>query len=132
MNQNVRHLSSALEMIEHHEGRLLELTMKGKLTTADYKLFLPEIERLIAKHGKLRMLVVFRDFHGWKPGALWEDIKFDVKHHSDIERLAMVGETNWQKWMAGFCRPFTSASIGYFDTSEIDRAREWITEGLNG
>jgi len=27
-------------------------------------------------------------FHGWDAGALWEDIKFDIKHFGDIERLA--------------------------------------------
>jgi hypothetical protein len=29
-------------------------------------------------------------FHGWEAGALWEDIKFDLKHYADIERLAMI------------------------------------------
>ena len=41
-----------------------------------------------------------KDFHGWDAGALWEDIKFDLKHFSDIERVAMVGEKKWQKGMS--------------------------------
>jgi hypothetical protein len=64
-------------------------------------------------------------FHGWTTGALWEDIKFDVKHFSDIERVAMVGEKKWQKGMSEFCRPFTTAKIRYFDHSEANAAREW-------
>ena len=55
-------------------------------------------------------------------GALWEDIKFDMKHHGDIERLAFVGEKAWAAWMAKICRPFTSANIKYFDASEKDAA----------
>ena len=35
--------------------------------------------------------------HGWDAGALWEDIKFDIKHFADIERLAMVGEKKWHR-----------------------------------
>jgi len=32
------------------------------------------------------------DFQGWDAGALLEDVKFDVKHFSDIEWLAFVGD----------------------------------------
>ena len=67
------------------------------------------------------------DFHGWAPGALWQDIKFDVKHFADIECLAFVGETKWQHGMAVFCKPFTSAKVRYFDRPAIDLAREWLT-----
>ena len=50
-------------------------------------------------------------FHGWEAGALWDDIKFDLKHFAHIERLAMVGERKWQHGMATFCQPFTTATI---------------------
>jgi SpoIIAA-like len=84
------------------------------------------VERLVKAHGKIRMLVEMHDFHGWTVGALWEDIKFDVKHFSDIERVAMVGESKWQHGMAVFCKPFTAAEVRYFDRSEIEQARMWL------
>jgi hypothetical protein len=81
-------------------------------------------EEKIAEFGKVRMLVVLHDFHGWDVGALWQDIKFDLKHHGHSERLAIVGETKWEKGMAAFCKPFTSATIQYFDISDVSKARE--------
>ncbi len=39
---------------------------------------------------------------------MWEDIKFDMKHFADIERLAIVGESKWEKGMAVFRRPCSS------------------------
>jgi SpoIIAA-like len=39
----------------------------------------------------------------------------------------MVGETKWQHGMSIFCKPFTAASIRYFDHAEIDQARAWLT-----
>ena len=68
------------------------------------------------------------DFRGWTAGALWEDIKFDAKHFGDFERLAMVGDKQWEKGMATFCKPFTSARIKYFDKAQIEEAREWLAE----
>jgi hypothetical protein len=107
-------------------GALVEVHASGKLTKDDYERFVPEIERLIAEHGKIRILFAMHDFHGWNAGALWEDIKFDARHFNDIERLAMVGEARWQEGMSQFCRPFTTAKIKYFGHEQMDAARAWL------
>ena len=60
---------------------------------------------------------------------MWEDIKFDINHFGDIERLAMVGEKKWQHGMAVFCKPFTKATIQYFDHAVAAEARNWLDEG---
>ena len=117
-----------VELKELDEGKLLEVHLKGKLSKEDYAEFLPVVERLVQQHGRLRMLVEMHDFHGWTAGALWEDIKFDVKHFRDIERLALVGEKKWEKGMAAFCKPFTTAKVRYFDRAKADEARAWLQE----
>ena len=121
----------AVELLEDHDGKVLTVRTSGKLAAEDYHQFVPRIERSINKHGQVRVLFDMREFHGWTLPALWEDIKFDLKHFKDIERLAMVGDRTWEKWMATFCRPFTSADIRYFDQSEADQAHEWICEGVS-
>ncbi len=108
------------------EGKVLVVRASGKLAKQDYDRFEPEVERLIKANGKLRILLELHDFHGWQATALWEDIKFDMKHFRDIERLAIVGETKWEEGMAAFCKPFTSASIKYFDHTKEAEAKAWI------
>ncbi len=116
----------AIQLHEEVEGRILAVQASGRLTKQDYQCFVPEVDRLIAQHGKIRVFFEMRDFHGWKTRALWEDIKFACGHFRDIERLAMVGDKAWEHGMAVFCRPFTKAEIRYFDHSQEDEAREWI------
>jgi hypothetical protein len=115
----------AIELKESDGGRLLEVHLHGKLSRKDYERLVPETDRLIEQFGKIRVLLDMTDFHGWSVGALWEDLKFDLRHFSDIERLAMVGEKKWQKGMSRFCRPFTTAKIRYFDHGNLDAARQW-------
>lgn len=110
------------------EKNTVIITVTGKLHKEDYELFVPEIERRIAEHGKLRIMLEMVDFHGWTAGALWEDTKFDMKHFKDIERLALVGDKKWQKGMAVFCKPFTTAKVQYFDHAERDEAEQWLNE----
>ncbi|HET6325159.1 MAG TPA: STAS/SEC14 domain-containing protein [Planctomycetaceae bacterium] len=107
-------------------GRALEVHVTGKLTKESYERLVPAVDAQIKQYGKLHILFVMQDFHGWTAGAMWEDLKFDLKHWKDIERLAVVGEKKWEQGMATFCKPFTKAKIRYFDIAQIEEARQWI------
>ena len=115
-----------IQLHEEDGGKLLNVHVSGNLTSADYQHFVPEFDRLVGQHSKLRVLFDMTGFHGWDAGALWEDIKFAIKHFADIERIAMVGESTWQHGMATFCKPFTKAAVRYFDQAEAAAARAWL------
>lgn len=117
-----------IQLKEENGGKTLIVNVSGKLMAADYEHFVPEFDRLTGVHGKLRVLFDMTGFHGWTSGALWEDTKFAVHHFNDIDRLAVVGETSWEKGMATFCKPFTKATIRYFDHADALTARRWLDE----
>lgn len=108
------------------QAGVLEVRVSGKLERTDYEYLVPRVEEMIRAQGRLNLLLDMRDFHGWTAGALWEDVKFDLEHMGDVERLAMVGETKWQKGMSHFCKPFTTAKVRYFERGDEERAREWV------
>src|SRR5271168_3518187 len=110
----------SVELHKEGNGKVLVVKLSGKLTKEDYDHFVPEIEQLINQHGKIRMLVQMHDFHGWTMGALWQDVKFDLKHFAHIERLALIGDRKWEAGMATFCKPFTTAAVRYFDEAKAD------------
>lgn len=117
-----------IQIQEENAGKTFIVHISGKLVVADYELFVPEFERLVALHGKLRVLFDMTDFHGWTLGAVWEDTKFGLHHMGDIERLAMVGDRKWEEGMAIFCKPFTKAKIKYFDHADMAEAKLWLSE----
>jgi hypothetical protein len=117
-----------IEMLSGLPAHTVGFKLSGKLHDEDYKSFVPLVDAEIAKEGKVRMLVQFHDFHGWDVKALWDDIKFATTHCTKIERIAMLGEKTWEKWMATVCKPFTMAKIRYFNATELDAARAWLTE----
>jgi hypothetical protein len=121
----------SVELREESGGKLLFLNLTGKLVKEDYADFAPRVDRAVKDNGKVRMLVRMHEFHGWTMGAMWEDIKFDLKHFAHIERLALVGQKRWEAGMAAFCKPFTTATVRYFDESHADQAGEWIREGIS-
>lgn len=112
------------------DGKILILTLSGKLSADDYACFTAEVGRAVAQHGKIRFLVEMYDFHGWTLGAIWEDIKFDISHYAHIERVALVGNRKWEEGMAVFCKPFNTATVRYFDEADANDASSWIHEGI--
>jgi SpoIIAA-like len=117
----------AIELAEIADGKTLEVRVSGKLTSEDYHHFEPAVDALIQKVGKIKILFIMHDFHGWEIGAVWEDIKFATTHCTKIAKIAMVGEKAWEKWMSVICKPFTMSSIKYFEAGEVDPARQWLT-----
>lgn len=114
----------------HHQpnSNILLTTAVGELDEADYHRLLPEVERIIQRHGKVRWYFEMEDFDGWTPGAFWDDLKFDAQHASDYERVAIVGRKTWMDWMTQLMKPFTSAEIRYFELEDQSQAKQWIAE----
>jgi SpoIIAA-like len=118
----------AIQLNEMDGGKVLHVVASAKLSHQDYQRFVPEFERLIGQHGKIRILFEMADFHGWDAAAVWDDLKIDVKHFADIEKIAMVGDKKWEKSMSIFCKPFTTATIRYFDRVNLPEAQAWLLE----
>lgn len=119
-----------IKIQEQDGGETLIVHVIGTLTKSDYERFVPEFEQRACHHGSLRVLFDLTGFHGWEPGALWEEVKFDMKHVADIQRLAIVGDEQWQHGMTTFFKPFTKAAVHYFDSGSVfAEARQWLAGG---
>ena len=119
-----------IQLRTEHDGKIIIVQVSGKLVKGDYDAFVPEFDRLVRQEGKVRLLFDMIDFHGWEAGAAWQDLKLGLSHYSDIERIALVGETKWQHRMATFFKPFAKATVRYFDHIDVDKAHDWLLEDL--
>ena len=120
-----------IETLDQSSGKVFGMRVSGKLLHQDYERFVPMLENLIEEHGSVRCLVEMTGLHGIELRALWDEIKFDVRHARQIERCAVVGDRAWEAWMTRLSRPiFSNAEIRFFDVTARDQAWEWIQEGL--
>ena len=117
-----------IEMLTGLPAHTVGFTLSGKLHDADYQQFVPLVDAEIAREGKVNVLAQFHDFQGWDAKALWDDIKFSTTHCTKIERIALVGDKKWMEWMSKVCKPFTRATVRYFDASQVEAAKQWLAE----
>ena len=85
-----------IEILDQSTGNVLAMRLSGKLLHRDYQQFVPMLEQLIEEHGSVRCFIEMTDFRGVELRALWDEIKFDVRHARQIERCAVVGDRTWQ------------------------------------
>lgn len=52
--------------------------------------------------------------------------KLNFTHSEDIEKIAIVGEQKWERWMVSIMKPFTKAWVMYFSLADKEKAMEWI------
>ena len=117
-----------IETIDTGSQNVVGLKVRGTLHDEDYRQFIPQVEQILTAQGRVRLFVEFEDFHGWDLHAAWDDFKFGISHQSDFERIALVGDRSWEKWMAALCKPFTRAKVRYFDRSQVEEAWKWLRE----
>jgi hypothetical protein len=114
--------------LKEQSGRYVELEVAGKLSKHDYQMLVPQLERIIETEGKLRALVELEHFHGWESGAILEELRFDVAHRKDFDRVAVVGDHKWQDWAIRLTAPFFSGTMRFFDHRRRDEAEAWVRE----
>jgi SpoIIAA-like len=114
------------QKLSESSEKVLGFKVSGKLTDEDYKVFVPQIEKIIQEFGRISLLLELDDFHGWDLGAAWDDFKFGMKHSKDFKQVAIVGDKKWEEWMARLAKPFMKAEVKYFEGSQLQDAWEWL------
>src|ERR1043165_5722995 len=120
----------AIEFHEEKSGGIIDVHLSGILFREDYRSFLPDLARLIATHGRVRLLVTMQSFYGWAAGVLWEEIKCDPKLFRQVERVAVIGDPRWKHALSLFCTPFMRATTRYFYRDQAADAQAWIHQEL--
>ncbi len=115
-----------IEKLQPEKDNVVAFRLTGTLRDEDYKAFAPEVEALIAREGEVRLLLQLENFQGWDLHAAWDDITFGIKHFRDLERIAVVGDPGWEKWMVKLSKPFSEAKIRFFPADELIAAWDWL------
>lgn len=104
----------------------VRLSIRGKLTHADYEMMVPMLEHAMegVAQPRIRMLLVCQDFQGWELRAAWDDFKFGLKHGREFSKIAIVGDKPWEKAIAKVGSWFIGGDMQFFE--ETGPAMRWL------
>jgi len=124
-----RWLRESLGTIQQEDlgGGTLHVRLRGKLDSAAYENDLEDLNRFMAAHDKVRLLIDLRDFDGWQGlGALRDHFELVRGHAPRVERAAVVGDAGWQEMAVGIGKRAFGLDARHFAAGEFDAARVWL------
>ena len=113
--------------IKRNKKRLfIEITMMGKLTHEDYKIFVPMVDKALkeAKGLEADLLVDMKRLKGWELLAAWDDFKFGVKHRNAFDRMAIIGSKKWEEQSMAMVSHLMKGKSKFF--KERGEALSWL------
>ena len=114
------------QIISEPGSNVVAIKLNAEVTKEDYELALPQLRDKIKNEGRVNLYCEL-DISSISPGAIWEDLKFDLRHLNDFEKVAIVGDKNWEKWMTKFGNFFTRAKVKYYNPDQKAAAMEWVS-----
>lgn len=108
-------------------GNLAVIRVSGKLRGDKYMATQKEIETEIQKLGTIKMLILLENFSGWEGSKGWEDESFSERNDPYIEKIAIVGDPEWEALVEVFTlKGLRPVPIEYFNTGDESNARQWL------
>jgi len=116
-----------LRKIYDNDPATLSFISSGKLTDLECQTqLLPDLEKAIARSGKINLLWKMEGFDGWELLAAWGELLQALKASNAIDRIALVGERHWQRRIPSVLQPLTHAEVRFFDNCHFEDARRWV------
>ena len=111
------------------KGNVLGLKIIGDVTKEDFKILLPEVQALVDKEGSISLLLDMTQFKGEDINAWRADFNFSRTYRKKINKMAVVGNKTWEKWLTKLVEPFYhSTEAKFFDPINIEAAWKWLKE----
>ena len=126
----MKHLEHGISIGINHIDDFFFIKMKivGKLTHNDYASMTPILESSLegAKDLKVKILLDATEFDGWEFRAAWDDFKFGMKHKDIFSKIAIVGASHTNEYLAKFGSWFISGEMVLFNS--LDSAYAWLSK----
>lgn len=108
---------------------IVSLTLGGTLSQAALAEVQQAMAHIIRAQGKVRILVLAREFTGWERGGDWDDFSFQAEYDPFIEKMAIVGDRRWEDLALIFAaKDLRRFPIEYFASGEQGKAEAWLKE----
>lgn len=103
-----------------------EISLSGKLTQHELKIFETEIESLLQKYEvpAINILADIREIKGIELKAAWDEFLFALRHYKQFKKIAVVGSKKYEKISITLLNKLIPADIRYY--KQYDSASKWL------
>ena len=113
-----------IEIIAGLPNNVVGIAVTGRVTKKDcYDVLMPAMENSVKGHDKIRL---YYEINSRFPGAAWDDLNIGIEHFPPCERIAIVTDVGWVRYMVKALRFLIPGEIEVFATVRASEGRAWI------
>jgi hypothetical protein len=98
----------------------------GTVDADDVREFQSELGRAANDDAPVRVLVDIVGLKSAELGAVWQDMKGVAAYSRLIDRLAVVGDARWERWLATAASLMPGLEARYFEAHQRAEAVLWL------
>lgn len=115
-----------IEILDRGQGPVIGIRASGKISGAEFDPVLQRLERAVAEHGRVRLLIHVEKLGTFSPGALMNDARFSIEHANDVERVAVVADGVLFGPYIKTASKLVPGEVRRFKSKDLDEAWRWI------
>jgi hypothetical protein len=112
-----------IRVIDGLPDNVVGIVAEGRVTAEDCNKILKPVMETSLKHDKVRL---YYEIGSRVPGGKWDDLRLDVGHLPQWERVAVVTDAGWVRHTVKALRFLIGSEIRVFTTSEAGDGMAWI------
>ncbi|WP_441000456.1 STAS/SEC14 domain-containing protein [Fodinibius sp. SL11] len=116
-----------IELNAHTDDDILAIKVSGKLSKADLDDLKPALNKFTTVTDDPHLIMILEDFGGWADtAAFWKDLQLDAEFIGYFDRIAVVGDKQWQEWGTKLVNPITKEELMFFPIDQSKEAWNWV------
>lgn len=109
-------------------GPSLQVQLIGRPDADDFTMAEGDLDARLRERDGFHLLLDLREFDGWQGlSAISGHFSLVREHAAQVQRVALVGEHNWQKLAQRVAGRFLNAETRFFPAEEFGAAKAWLT-----
>ena len=117
-----------IEKLAESSGNVVGYKAVGKFKPSDFDGIKPEVKALVEKEGNIRLLFDMAEYKGETAKGWIADYKFGREIHGKVQKMAVVGDTTWEKFLMELAKVIYASDAKFFHSADIGKAWAWLRE----
>lgn len=113
-------------IIIEQEKDLLNVHIYSDMTLQDFSEFEAAVTDELKRYDHVNLLLDLSSMTGFSIDVALEELRFNKRHASDYQRIAVVTDSQWMAWVSWLAAAFVTAEVRQFD--DVESAHTWLQE----
>lgn len=110
----------------HQDGDQIEFGLWDELSEDEFRQVIHQLESLCTAHQKINVLFDAAGMEKYNFKMLMDEFDFYKKYRSHLDRVALVSDRKFEKFILDQFNKFTDTEFRTFGNEQIEEARKWI------